>query len=83
MKQEMIEYTIFRQNDLNKGLSFGAICAAGANAVILHYSASETTNSPIKKDDMLLLDSGGQYLYVIFCWLWLVDITRGVFWLPS
>ena len=81
MKQEMIEYTIFRQNELNKGLSFGAICAAAANAVILHYSASETTNSPIKKDDMLLLDSGGQYLYVdvYMRWLWLVVVTLTVF----
>ncbi len=45
--------------------SFGAICAFGANAAIVHYSATEESNTKIDKTapvPMLLIDSGGQYL---------------------
>ncbi len=45
--------------------SFGAICAFGANAAIVHYAATEESNTKIDKTapvPMLLIDSGGQYL---------------------
>ncbi len=47
------------------GESFSAICAFGANAAMMHYSASPDSYSVIDKDakaPMLLVDTGGQYL---------------------
>ncbi len=45
--------------------SFGAICAFGANAAMMHYSASPESAAKIDRNapvPMLLVDSGGQYL---------------------
>lgn len=44
--------------------SFGAISAAGSNAAIIHYRPDNNTDAPITTDNVYLLDSGGQYLYV-------------------
>ena len=43
-------------------LSFNTICAYRANAAMMHYSASETSNAVLEPRDLLLIDSGGQYL---------------------
>ena len=43
-------------------LSFPTISAYGANAAMMHYSATLKNNALIKKGSMLLVDSGGQYL---------------------
>ena len=43
-------------------LSFNTICAYRANAAMMHYAASETSNAVIEPRDLLLIDSGGQYL---------------------
>ncbi|MDR0253925.1 MAG: aminopeptidase P family protein [Brucellaceae bacterium] len=42
--------------------SFRTISAAGANAAMCHYAASESSNASILTDNVYLLDSGGQYL---------------------
>jgi len=45
--------------------SFGAICAFGANAAMMHYSAKPESFASVDKNapvPMLLIDSGGQYL---------------------
>lgn len=42
--------------------SFRTISAAGANAAMCHYAASEATNAPIDMAAPYLIDSGGQYL---------------------
>ena len=41
--------------------SFDMIAAYGANAAMMHYSATEKTNASILPEGMLLVDSGGQY----------------------
>lgn len=41
--------------------SFGTISAYGANAAMMHYSASENSNAIFKQEGLYLLDSGGQY----------------------
>lgn len=41
--------------------SFGTISAYKGNAAMMHYSASETSNSEIKREGLYLVDSGGQY----------------------
>ncbi|WP_077964422.1 M24B family metallopeptidase [Ensifer adhaerens] len=42
--------------------SFRSISAAGGHAAMCHYAATAASNGLIRKDDVYLLDSGGQYL---------------------
>lgn len=44
------------------GESFSTIAGFGAHGAIVHYSADEESDVPIRPDGLLLLDSGGQYL---------------------
>ncbi|KZS97160.1 Creatinase/aminopeptidase, partial [Sistotremastrum niveocremeum HHB9708] len=48
--------------DLFKGLSFTTISSTGPNGAIIHYSPDPETCAVIKKDQIYLCDSGGQYL---------------------
>lgn len=41
--------------------SFHSISAYGANAAMMHYAASETSNETLKDGQLYLIDSGGQY----------------------
>lgn len=41
--------------------SFSTICAYGPNAAMMHYSASPDHPVELKKEGMLLVDSGGDY----------------------
>lgn len=41
--------------------SFSTIAGYGEHGAIVHYRANKQTNSTIKLDNLLLLDSGGQY----------------------
>ena len=43
-------------------VSFETICGAGANGAIVHYRVTDDTNQPVKNDELLLVDSGGQYI---------------------
>ena len=52
--------------------SFGTIAGYGAHGAIVHYSASPETDATLKAENLLLLDSGGQYLEGT------TDITRTV-----
>lgn len=45
-----------------KGLSFTTISGAGANGAIIHYSPDKEDCAQIKKEEMYLCDSGGQFL---------------------
>lgn len=42
-------------------LSFETISAAAAHSAIPHYRVTEASNLPLKKDEIYLVDSGGQY----------------------
>ncbi len=42
--------------------SFAPICAYGANAAVVHYSAGEKTNTELRPEGFLLVDAGGHYL---------------------
>ena len=55
-------YDLRREQEGFLDLSFNTICAYRANAAMMHYSASETSNAVIEPRDLLLIDSGGQYL---------------------
>ena len=52
--------------------SFNTIAASGPNGAIIHYRANQSSNRIIKKNDIFLCDSGGQYKYGT------TDITRTI-----
>ena len=52
--------------------SFDTIAGSGPNGAIIHYKSSNKTNRTIKKNDILLIDSGGQYQWGT------TDVTRTV-----
>lgn len=52
----------FRTQDTSyRGPSFATIAGAGPHGAIIHYRADETSNRKLEADELLLLDSGGQY----------------------
>ena len=42
-------------------LSFDTICAYGANAAMMHYAATPESDTELKPEGFLLVDSGGHY----------------------
>jgi Xaa-Pro aminopeptidase len=63
----------FRKKNKNfKFLSFPTISGSGPNGAIIHYKASEKSNRKLKKGDIYLVDSGGQYNFGT------TDVTRTV-----
>ena len=46
-------------------LSFPTISASGANGAIVHYNAEPETCAPLKLNELYLVDSGAQFLYVL------------------
>ncbi|QDC09257.1 aminopeptidase P family protein [Oceanicola sp. D3] len=58
-------------NELRE-ISFDTISGAGPNGAIVHYRVTHETNRPVKPGELLLVDSGGQYLDGT------TDITRTV-----
>lgn len=52
--------------------SFAPIIGWNANAAMAHYEPTDETDAAVKGDGMLLVDSGGQYIYGT------TDITRTV-----
>lgn len=59
-----------RKDESLINLSFDTICAYKENAAMMHYNALTGSNSMLHPDGMLLVDSGGTYLYGT------TDITR-------
>lgn len=43
-------------------ISFDTIAGAGPNGAIVHYRVTQDTNRTVKPGELLLVDSGGQYL---------------------
>lgn len=42
-------------------ISFDTICGAGPNGAIVHYRVTHGSNRPLRRGELLLIDSGGQY----------------------
>ena len=61
-----------KQNKEYINPSFNTIAGSGPNSAIIHYRSSKKTNRKIKKNDIFLCDSGGQYKYGT------TDVTRTV-----
>ena len=63
----------FRKENKNfRFLSFPTISSSGPNGAIIHYKASKKSNRKLKKGDIYLVDSGGQYNFGT------TDVTRTV-----
>ena len=63
----------FRKKNKNfKFLSFPTISGTGPNGAIIHYKATKETNRKLKKGDIYLVDSGGQYEFGT------TDVTRTI-----
>ena len=52
--------------------SFNTISGSGPNSAIIHYRASTQSNRTLKKGDLYLVDSGGQYSFGT------TDVTRTI-----
>ncbi len=61
-----------KKNKTYKYPSFSTISGAGPNSAIIHYKASNESNRVLKKGDIYLVDSGGQYSFGT------TDVTRTV-----
>ena len=61
-----------RATNALRDISFETICGAGAHGAIVHYRVTTETNRAVKSGELLLVDSGGQYLDGT------TDITRTV-----
>ncbi len=63
----------FRKENKNfKFLSFPTISSSGPNGAIIHYKATQKSNRKLKKGDIYLVDSGGQYNFGT------TDVTRTI-----
>ena len=61
-----------RATNALRDISFETICGAGPHGAIVHYRVTTDSNRPVKPGELLLVDSGGQYLDGT------TDITRTV-----
>tara|TARA_Y100000590_G_scaffold251816_1_gene282764 strand:+ start:1500 stop:3209 length:1710 start_codon:yes stop_codon:yes gene_type:complete len=61
-----------KMNKSYKFPSFSTISGSGPNSAIIHYKASSKSNRTLKKGDLYLVDSGGQYSFGT------TDVTRTV-----
>ena len=50
------------QTNALRDISFDTICGSGPHGAIVHYRVSEKTNRKVGKNELLLVDSGGQYI---------------------
>lgn len=61
-----------RATNALREISFETICGSGPHGAIVHYRVTEETDRPIRQGELLLVDSGGQYIDGT------TDITRTV-----
>ena len=61
-----------KKNKKFKFSSFPTISGTGPNGAIIHYNASKKTNRVLKRGDIYLVDSGGQYEFGT------TDVTRTI-----
>ena len=59
VENKLLEFR--KENKELKSLSFNTIAGTAENAAIVHYKANKKTNKILRRGDLLLLDSGGQY----------------------
>ena len=65
-------FELRKKNKKFKFSSFPTISGSGPNGAIIHYKATKETNRKLKKGDIYLVDSGGQYEFGT------TDVTRTI-----
>ena len=65
-------FSFRKKNKSFKYLSFPTISGTGPNGAIIHYKATKKSDRRLKKGDIYLVDSGGQYNYGT------TDVTRTI-----
>ncbi len=65
-------FRLRKKNKKFKFLSFPTISGTGPNGAIIHYKATQKTDRKLKKGDIYLVDSGGQYEFGT------TDVTRTI-----
>ncbi len=68
--QKLLEFR--KKNKKFKFLSFPTISGSGPNGAIIHYKATKRTDRKLRKGDIYLVDSGGQYEFGT------TDVTRTI-----
>ena len=61
-----------KKNKTFKSLSFPTISGSGPNGAIIHYKVDKKSNRTLKKGELYLVDSGGQYNFGT------TDVTRTI-----
>ncbi len=61
-----------RETNALRDISFETICGSGAHGALPHYRVSESSNRVVQPGELIVIDSGGQYLDGT------TDITRTV-----
>jgi len=74
-QNKLEKFRKFNKNYLSP--SFNTIAGTGSNGAIIHYRATKKNTKTIKKNDIFLFDSGGQYKYGT------TDVTRTVCFSPQ
>ena len=69
-QEKLLEFR--KKNATFKSLSFPTISGSGPNGAIIHYKANNKNNRTLKKGDIYLVDSGGQYNFGT------TDVTRTI-----
>lgn len=54
--------SVRREDNLLRDLSFDTIAGSGPNGALPHYRVTEDSNRRLRPGDLMVLDSGGQYL---------------------
>ena len=65
-------YDFRKKNKKFRFLSFPTISGSGPNGAVIHYNPTKKTNRKLKKGDIYLVDSGGQYEFGT------TDVTRTI-----
>ena len=68
--QKLLQFR--KKNKKFKFLSFPTISGTGPNGAIIHYKATKETDRKLRKGDIYLVDSGGQYEFGT------TDVTRTI-----
>ena len=75
LTEQQIEKKLENYRKQNKNYlypSFDTIAGSGPNGAIIHYRSNKQSNRKLNKNDLLLLDSGGQYKWGT------TDVTRTI-----
>ena len=75
IEQKLLEFC--QENKEFKNLSFPTICGFAENGAVIHYNSTKKNAKKLENENLLLIDSGGQYIGDRV--LGTTDITRTIY----